>query len=49
MTKPAPCVGEHNQYVYKEILGFSEDEIADMLVNGVITTDADAPTTVTVS
>jgi len=49
IDKPAPCVGEHNQYVYKDILGFSDDEIADMLVNGVITTDADAPTTVTVS
>ena len=48
LTMPAPCVGEHNHYVYKEILGFSEDEIADMLVNGVITTDADAPKTVTV-
>ena len=48
ITMPAPCVGEHNHYVYKEILGFSEDEIADMLVNGVITTDADASKTVTV-
>jgi len=40
----APCLGQHNAYVYKEILGFSDDEIADMLVEGVITTDADAPT-----
>jgi len=46
LTRPAPCVGEHNLYVYKEILGFSEDEIADMLVNGVVTTDEDAPATV---
>lgn len=44
IKRPAPCLGEHNQYVYKDILGFSDDEIADMLIEGVITTDADAPT-----
>ncbi|HUV53391.1 MAG TPA: CoA transferase, partial [Dehalococcoidia bacterium] len=41
--KPAPCLGEHNEYVYKEILGLTDDEIADLLVEGVITTDADLP------
>ncbi len=45
IDRAAPCLGEHNAYVYKEILGFSEDEIADMLVDGRITTEADAPTT----
>ncbi len=44
IKRPAPCLGQHNDYVYKEVLGFSDDEIADMLVEGVITTDADAPT-----
>jgi benzylsuccinate CoA-transferase BbsF subunit len=39
ITRPAPCIGEHNEFVYKEILGFSEDEIADMIVEGVITTE----------
>ena len=41
--KPGPCLGEDNEYVYKEILGFSDDDIADLLVEGVITTEADAP------
>lgn len=45
IKRPAPCLGQHNDYVYKEILGFSDDEIADMLVEGVITTDADVATT----
>ena len=44
IERPGPCLGEHNEYVYRQILGFSDDEIADMLVEGVITTDADAPT-----
>ncbi len=39
--KAAPCMGEHNEYVYKEILGYSDDEIADLLIKGVITTEAD--------
>lgn len=38
---PAPCIGQHNEYVFKEILGMSDDEIADLLAEGVITTDAD--------
>ena len=42
--KAGPCLGEDNEYVYKEILGYSEDEIADMLAEGVITTEADVPT-----
>jgi benzylsuccinate CoA-transferase BbsF subunit len=41
--KAGPCLGEDNEYVYKEILGFSGDEIADLLIEGVITTEADAP------
>ncbi len=45
IKSPGPCLGQHNEYVYKEILGFSDDEIADMLVEGVITTDADVATT----
>lgn len=40
---PAPCLGQHNEYVFKEILGMSDDEIADLLAEGVITTDADLP------
>jgi len=41
--KAAPCLGEDNEYVYKEVLGLSDDEVADLLVEGVITTDADLP------
>ena len=41
--KAAPCLGEDNEYVYKEILGLSDDEIADLLIEGVITTDTDIP------
>lgn len=42
-TRPGPCLGEHNEHVFKKILGLSDDEIADLLVEGVITTDADLP------
>jgi len=38
------ALGEHNEYVYKEVLGLSDDEIADLLIDGVITTEADLPT-----
>ncbi len=39
----APAMGQHNEYVYKEILGLSDDEIAELLIEKVITTDADLP------
>jgi len=41
--KAAPCLGEDNEQVYKEILGLTDAEIADLLAEGVITTDADLP------
>jgi len=41
--KAGPCLGEDNEYVYKEILGYSDDEIADLLIEGVITTEHDVP------
>ncbi len=43
IRKAGPCLGEDNEYVFSEILGFSDDEIGEMLVDGVITTDADVP------
>ena len=43
IKKSGPCLGEDNEYVYSKILGYSDDEIEDMLINGVITTDADLP------
>jgi len=39
--KPSPCLGEDNEYVYRDILGYTDDEIGELLVKGVITTDAD--------
>jgi crotonobetainyl-CoA:carnitine CoA-transferase CaiB-like acyl-CoA transferase len=41
MWKAAPCLGEDNLYVYKEILGFSEAQISDLMAESVITTEAD--------
>ncbi len=32
----APLLGEHNEYVLKEILGLSEEEVVDLVVNGVL-------------
>ena len=43
LRMPAPCLGEHNEYIYKDILGLNDDEIGDLLVEGVITTEADLP------
>ena len=43
LRMPGPCLGEHNEYIYKEILGLSEDDIADLIIEGVITTEADLP------
>ncbi|MDD5402747.1 MAG: CoA transferase [Dehalococcoidales bacterium] len=39
ITTPSPCVGEHNEYVFKELLKMSDDEIADHLIDGSITTE----------
>ncbi len=40
--KAASAMGEDNEWVYKEILGYSDDEVAQLLVEGVITTETDA-------
>jgi len=41
--RAGPALGEHNEYVFKELLGMTDDEIADALIEGGITTDADLP------
>ena len=41
--KPGPTIGEDNECVYKEFLGFSDRDVGDLLAEGVITTDADVP------
>lgn len=41
LWKAASCLGEDNFYFYHDILGMSDDEIADLIAEGVITTEAD--------
>lgn len=36
---PAPLLGEHNRYVYQELLGLSDDEIAELTEKGIIGTE----------
>ncbi|MGD9117778.1 MAG: CoA transferase, partial [Dehalococcoidia bacterium] len=38
-----PTLGEHNEHVFKEVLGMTDDEIAEALIDGGITTDDDLP------
>ena len=33
---PAPRVGEHNEYVLREVLGLSEEEYIDLVVNDIV-------------
>lgn len=35
LYRAAPCMGEHNEYVCKEILGMSDEEIADLMAEGI--------------
>ncbi len=35
-TSPAPLFGEHTEMVLKEFLGMSEDEITDLVAEGVL-------------
>jgi benzylsuccinate CoA-transferase BbsF subunit len=39
IDRPSPCVGEHNEYVFKDLLQMSDEEIADHLIDGSITTE----------
>lgn len=39
----APLIGQHNEFVLKEILHKSDDEVAELLIEGALTTDADLP------
>ena len=38
INEPSPCLGEHNEYVYKELLGMTDDDIAEHIIDGSITT-----------
>lgn len=33
---PAPCLGQHNEHVFTQILGFSDDEFVRLIAEGVI-------------
>jgi crotonobetainyl-CoA:carnitine CoA-transferase CaiB-like acyl-CoA transferase len=35
-VRSAPLLGEHSEYVFKEILGMSDDEIVEMVMEGVV-------------
>jgi benzylsuccinate CoA-transferase BbsF subunit len=35
-VKRGPLLGEHNEYALKELLGMSDDEIADLVIEGVV-------------
>ena len=39
VTRPSPCLGEHNEYVFKNLLGMSDEEISEHIVEGSITTE----------
>ena len=33
---PSPLLGQHNEYVYRGLLGYSDDEFTELLIDGVI-------------
>lgn len=38
IRRPAPCLGEHNQHVFGELLGLSQQEMAELEEQGIIGT-----------
>lgn len=44
IERPAPCFGEHNRYVFSELLGMSDEEIEELAQEGV-TAEAPLPYT----
>lgn len=36
LTKAAPMLGEDNEYVYKELIGISDDEFAELMADGAM-------------
>jgi len=43
ITHPSPLLGQHNEYVFKELVGMTDDEIAEHIIEGSITTQMDGP------
>ncbi|MEV6442617.1 CoA transferase [Amycolatopsis sp. NPDC051716] len=36
LDRPAPALGEHNEHVYRELLGYTEQQLADLVAEAVI-------------
>lgn len=36
IRRPSPLMGEHNEYVYKELLGLTDDELSNYIADGAI-------------
>jgi len=36
---PSPCLGEHNELVFKDLLGMTDEEISEYIADGSITTE----------
>ena len=34
--RPAPLLGEHNEYILRDILGMSDAEIEELVIEGVV-------------
>jgi crotonobetainyl-CoA:carnitine CoA-transferase CaiB-like acyl-CoA transferase len=41
LLRNAPCFAEHNDYVFKDILGLTDEQVAGLLEAGVIATEPD--------
>jgi benzylsuccinate CoA-transferase BbsF subunit len=43
ILRPSPMVGQHNEYVFKDLIGMTDDEIAEHIIDGSITTQMEGP------
>jgi crotonobetainyl-CoA:carnitine CoA-transferase CaiB-like acyl-CoA transferase len=43
IKRPSPCLGQHNEYVFKELLKMTDDEISEHIIDGSITTELAQP------
>jgi len=39
IKRPSPCLGEHNELVFKSLLGMTDEEISEYIADGSITTE----------
>ena len=45
IINPSPCVGEHNECVFRDMVGMSDDEFAEHIIDGSITTEVEGKMT----